>query len=130
MFPTADLGFGGVHSQEVRVKQGCSPLAAPLWALVTCSSSCTCPSGAAHLDASYPVLGAIGPFWGTAMSTHESSCRKPRVRRLQFFFLGGGMVALQCCVGFCWTMKRISYVYTYIPSLLDFPPTCTPTPPL
>ena len=28
-------------------------------------------------------------------------------------------VALQCCVAFCGIMKSISYMHTYIPSLLD-----------
>ena len=31
--------------------------------------------------------------------------------------------ALQCCASFCSTMKQVSQVYTYISSLLDFPPT-------
>ena len=36
-----------------------------------------------------------------------------------FFFI---IVALQCCVIFCSTAKRISYTYTYIPSLSSLPP--------
>ena len=36
------------------------------------------------------------------------------------------MVALQCCVSFFCTMKWISSVYTYIPSLLNLPPTAPP----
>ena len=31
--------------------------------------------------------------------------------------------ALQCCVGFCHTATRISHKYTYIPFLLNLPPT-------
>ena len=34
----------------------------------------------------------------------------------------GGIVTLQCCVGFYSTAKWISHTYTYIPSSLDFLP--------
>ena len=30
---------------------------------------------------------------------------------------------MQCCVGFCHTSTWISHRYTYVPSLLNFPPT-------
>ena len=33
------------------------------------------------------------------------------------------IVALQCCVNFCRTMKQISYMHAYIPSLMGLPPT-------
>ena len=38
-------------------------------------------------------------------------------------------IALQRWVSFCWTMKWISYMYTYVSSLLDLPPTPPSYPP-
>ena len=42
-------------------------------------------------------------------------------KNLLLLFIGG-IVALQYCVSFWCTMKWTSYMYTYIPSLLDLPP--------
>ena len=39
------------------------------------------------------------------------------------------IIALQCCVGFCYARKWISHMYSYVPSLLYLPPTSPhPTP--
>ena len=40
------------------------------------------------------------------------------------------IIALQYCVGFCHTSAWISHRYTYVPSLLNFPPIFLPIPPL
>ena len=40
------------------------------------------------------------------------------------------IIALQHCVGFCHTSAGISHRYTYVPSLLNFPPTSHPILPL
>ena len=49
-----------------------------------------------------------------------------RFKNLLLFI--GGIVALQYCVSFWCTMKWTSYMYTYIPSLLDLPPQHWPPP--
>ena len=37
--------------------------------------------------------------------------------------LNWGLIVLWCCIGFCCTTKWISYMYTYIPSFWNLPPT-------
>ena len=40
-----------------------------------------------------------------------------------YLFIYWSIIALQCCVIFCYTTMWISYMYTYIPSLFRLPPT-------
>ena len=47
-----------------------------------------------------------------------------------FLFFYWSIIALQGCASFSCTTKWISYLSTYIPSLLDLPPIPTPIPPI
>ena len=47
-----------------------------------------------------------------------------------FLFFDWDIVALQCCVGFWCAMKWINSMSTWIPTLLDRPPTTPPSHPL
>ena len=50
----------------------------------------------------------------------SSSNRSQRLKKKFFFYWR--IVVLRCSVSFCCTAKWISYMHTYIPSLLDFLP--------
>ena len=45
----------------------------------------------------------------------------------RLYFLKWSIIVLRRCVSFCCTTEGISYIYTYVPSLLDLP-TNNPTP--
>ena len=38
-----------------------------------------------------------------------------------FLFFYWSIIALECCISFSYTVKRISYMYTYIPTLWRLP---------
>ena len=55
---------------------------------------------------------------------------RPAVGFFLFFsFFNWSVIALQCCVSFCYITTCISHMYRYIPSLLDLPPTSPPSHP-
>ena len=62
-----------------------------------------------------------GPVRQTLISSLAFETNHSIRKRRVFFFWQGAMIALQCCVSLCWTMKWISCVYTYISSLVDLP---------
>jgi len=71
-------------------------------------------------------------FMGLFNNQNRDELLSPRRqwREISLIFFNWRIIALQCCVGFSHTSAWISHGYTYVPSLLKFPPTSHPTPPL
>ena len=59
----------------------------------------------------------------------SKSCTRTRWRVLFLFdlFFYWSIIVFQCCISFHCTIKWISSMYTYIPSILDLPPTFPPS---
>ena len=82
-----------------------------------------CPVSFSKAKQTWWCVGSIGscefvclnpsPLWLV-----EQSGRCSYLNHFVFYIFWGGMIALQCYVSFCCTRRRISYVYTYPPSLL------------
>ena len=56
------------------------------------------------------------------ISIHINVALESTLLNYFFFFLNWRIIALECCVGFSHTTVWISHKYTYISSLLVFPP--------
>ena len=68
----------------------------------------------------WKIPWAGGAWWAMVHGVAESQTRPKRLSTR------ARIVALQCFyISLCCAMKSISYVETYIPSLLDLPPTPT-----
>ena len=98
-----------------------------LWPSLCCSSCCG-PSVQPHVPQRFAKWADPGNHNGFSCGCLKL-CSLPEAG-LYFFFIPASifhsnfywlLVALQCCVHFCHMAKWTSYMYTHIPSLLDFP---------
>ena len=75
--------------------------------------------------------GSLGGLWVTVASESMELGLRAEDRLFlawyplgfSYLLLNWSIIALQCCVSFCYTTMWISYMYTSIPSLFRLPPT-------
>ena len=97
-----------------------------LYCMLTCSR-CEVPERTASEIFFFPLACCRGTVQGRHPYLKPL---RPAVGFFLFFsFFNWRVIALQCCVSFCYITTCISHMYRYIPSLLDLPRTSPPSHP-
>ena len=78
------------------------------------------------------IVGICHSLCTTFLKSNDAIFRRQLILNFlkNVFVFNWKIIALQYCVGFCHTSTWISHRYTYVPSLLNFPPTSHPIPAL